>query len=84
MDRIAVPALILRALDDPFIRLVAETRAALLANPHVTLVETRHGGHCAYLSRNPGNEINWAEAMLIRFLLAVSAHCNSRPTNPSI
>ena len=33
VDRIAVPTLILRALDDPFIRLLPETRAALLANP---------------------------------------------------
>ena len=69
VDRIAVPTFILRALDDPFIRLTAETRAALLANPHITLVETAHGGHCAYLSRDPGNEIHWAEATVMRFLL---------------
>jgi hypothetical protein len=36
----------------------------------VTFVETRHGGHCAYLSRDPGNEIHWAEATVMRFLLA--------------
>jgi uncharacterized protein len=72
VDRIAVPTLILHALDDPFIRLVPETRAALVANPYVTLVETSHGGHCAYLSRDPGNEIHWAEATVIRFLLAVT------------
>ncbi len=70
VDRIAVPTLILRALDDPFIRLVPETRAALAANPHTTLLETAHGGHCAYLSCNPGNEIHWAEATAVRFLLA--------------
>ena len=54
VDRIAVPTLILRAQDDPFIRLLPETRAKLLANPHMTFVETRHGGHCAYLSRDRG------------------------------
>jgi uncharacterized protein len=70
VDRIAVPTLILRALDDPFIRLVPETRAALADNPHVTLLETAHGGHCAYLSCDPGNEIHWAEATAVRFLLA--------------
>ena len=69
VDRIAVPTLILRALDDPFIRLIPETRAALLANPHVAFVETPHGGHCAYLSRDPGNEIHWAEATVMRYLL---------------
>jgi uncharacterized protein len=68
VDKIAVPTFILQAADDPFIRLMPETRAKLLANPHITFVETRHGGHCAYLSRDAGNEIHWAEAMVIRFL----------------
>ena len=72
VDRIAIPTLILHAQDDPFIRLLPETRAKLLANPHVTFVETRHGGHCAYLSRDPGNEIHWAEATVIRYLTAVA------------
>ena len=70
VDKIAVPTLILRAQDDPFIRLLPETRLKLLANPSVTLVETRHGGHCAFLSRDPGNEIHWAEATAMRFLTA--------------
>ena len=35
VDRIAVPTLILCAQDDPFIRLLPETRAKLLANPHI-------------------------------------------------
>jgi predicted alpha/beta-fold hydrolase len=72
VDGIAVPALILQAVDDPFIRLQSETRAVLHANPHVTLIETPHGGHCAYLSRDPGEEIHWAEATVIRYLLAVT------------
>jgi predicted alpha/beta-fold hydrolase len=73
VDRIAVPTLVLHAQDDPFIRLRPETRAGLIANPHINFVETRHGGHCAYLSRDPGNEIHWAEATVMRFLLAVTA-----------
>ncbi len=76
VHRIGVPTLILHALDDPFVRLVPETRAALLANPHVTLVETARGGHCAYLSRDPGNEIHWAEATVMRYLLHISAGTN--------
>ncbi|HUB31045.1 MAG TPA: alpha/beta fold hydrolase [Terracidiphilus sp.] len=71
VDRIAVPAFILTALDDPFIRLLPDTRATLLANPFVSLVETQHGGHCAYLSGDRGNEIHWAEATVIRYLLHV-------------
>jgi hypothetical protein len=72
VDHIAVPTLILRAEDDPFIRLLPETRAKLLANQSVTLVESRHGGHCGFLSRDPGNEIHWAEATVMRYLLAVT------------
>jgi hypothetical protein len=72
VDKIAVPTLILRAQDDPFIRLLPETRAKLLANPCVTFVETRHGGHCGYLSRDPGDEIHWAEATVMRFLMAAT------------
>ena len=72
VDKIAVPTLILHAQDDPFIRLLPETRSKLLANPHIAFVETRHGGHCAYLSRDPGNEIHWAEATVMRFLLATT------------
>jgi predicted alpha/beta-fold hydrolase len=38
------------------------TRTALLANPRVALVETRHGVHCGYLSRDPGDEMHCAES----------------------
>jgi predicted alpha/beta-fold hydrolase len=72
VDGIAVPTLILLALDDPFIRLLPETRAAILANRHIAFVETARGGHCAYLSRDRGDDIHWAEATLIKFLLARS------------
>jgi predicted alpha/beta-fold hydrolase len=70
IDRIAAPTLILYAQDDPFIRLFPETRARLLANPRIAFVETRRGGHCAYLSRDAGNEIHWAEATVVRYLQA--------------
>jgi hypothetical protein len=76
IESIAVPTLILHSLDDPFIRLLPETRAALLANPHIALVETRHGGHCAYLSGDRGNEIHWAEAAVMRFLIQSAGKAN--------
>lgn len=69
VERITVPTLILRALDDPFIRLTQETRKKILANPHIRLIETRHGGHCAYLSSDRGDDIHWAELTVIRYLL---------------
>jgi uncharacterized protein len=77
VDRIAVPTLILQALDDPFIRLLSATRSAILANPHIALIETPHGGHCAFLSSSRGDEIHWAEATVMRFLAARAGLANA-------
>jgi predicted alpha/beta-fold hydrolase len=66
---ITVPTLILQALDDPFIRMTPETRGKLLANSRVRLIETRYGGHCAFLSPEPGDAGFWAERTLLDFLL---------------
>lgn len=74
VDRIEVPTLILHAQDDPFIRLTPETRGKLEANPWICFVETRHGGHCAYLSCDKGQDIHWAEAAVIRFLVRRAEH----------
>ena len=70
--QIMVPALILHALDDPFIRMLPTTRAALLANPRARLMETAHGGHCAFLAPAVGYDGYWAEKMLLDFLLSVT------------
>lgn len=71
VHHIRLPTLILHALDDPFIRLTPPTRATLLANPAITLLEPRHGGHCAFLATpepDSGNDGYWAEHTLLRFL----------------
>ncbi len=67
-DQIRVPALIIHSLDDPFIRLLPETRAKLVNNPAVSLIETRHGGHCAFLAESIGYDGRWAEKTVIDFL----------------
>ncbi len=66
-----MPTLILTAQDDPFIRLSPETRARILANPHIRFVESRHGGHCAFLARRSAG-VHWAEATVVRYLQAVA------------
>ncbi len=71
---LALPTLILHALDDPFIRMLPSTRAALLANPNVAFLETRYGGHCAFLSPERGSERHWAEKTLVEWLVRVSAN----------
>jgi predicted alpha/beta-fold hydrolase len=69
IDCVAVPSLVLCAKDDPFVRVTVETRAKIAANPWIDFMETAHGGHCAYLGRGAGEEIHWAEAAVIRYLL---------------
>jgi predicted alpha/beta-fold hydrolase len=73
IGRIAVPALIVHALDDPFVRITAQTRVAIEANPCITLLETEHGGHCAFLASPDaatGDDGYWAESTLLRFAMA--------------
>jgi predicted alpha/beta-fold hydrolase len=73
VDRIAVPALIIHALDDPFVTITPETHTTIAANPNITLLETEHGGHCAFLApviRANSDDGYWAETTLLRFLLA--------------
>jgi len=70
LDRIAVPTLILHALDDPFIRVSPATRARALANPNITYLETAHGGHCAFLAAPNGYDGRWAERQVVAFLSA--------------
>jgi hypothetical protein len=85
VSQIAVPTMVLHAMDDPFIRLTPESGAALHANPAVTLIETEYGGHCAFLQKKgpastleanpvPHDGRHWAEATLVRFLIARAGH----------
>jgi predicted alpha/beta-fold hydrolase len=71
LDRIAVPTLVVHADDDPFIRVLPETREKLLGNPHITYVETTRGGHCSFLAEPNGYDGRWAERQAIAFLQRV-------------
>jgi predicted alpha/beta-fold hydrolase len=75
VDRIAVPALIIHAANDPFIRVLPETRARIAANPNITYVETDDGGHCAFIGEGDGELIDgakddgrWAEREVVEFV----------------
>ncbi|MEO8725356.1 MAG: alpha/beta fold hydrolase [Acidobacteriaceae bacterium] len=66
---IQIPTLIIHSLDDPFIRVTEATRAKALANPHITYLETAHGGHCAFLAEDAiGYDGRWAEKTVIDFV----------------
>lgn len=68
VERIAVPSLILHAANDPFIRILGETRQKILSNPNITFVETADGGHCSFLAKPDGDDGHWAERRVVEFL----------------
>jgi predicted alpha/beta-fold hydrolase len=68
VGRIAVPAFILHAANDPFIRILPRTRQKILANPNITFLETEDGGHCSFLAEANGYDGRWAEMQVIEFM----------------
>jgi predicted alpha/beta-fold hydrolase len=74
LSRIAIPTLILHAMDDPFVRLTAASRAEIGRNPKITLIDTERGGHCAFLAKPVPAEQDdgyWAERTVLKFMKAV-------------
>jgi len=70
IDRITRPALVIHAANDPFIRILSQTRQALLSNPNITYVETQDGGHCAFVGELDGDSTydgRWAEREVVEF-----------------
>jgi len=69
VDRIAVPALIVHAANDPFIRMQPSTRQRILENPNITFIETADGGHCAFMGQPDGDgyDGHWAEREVVEF-----------------
>ena len=70
VDKISVPALIIHAANDPFIRMLPETRARIEGNPNIAYVETADGGHCAFLGSPDGDGYDgrWAEREVVEFV----------------
>ena len=69
LDRIAVPALIITAQDDPFIPYTMFTDAKIQENPQITMVAPQYGGHCGfYQGRRQEEDPYWAENRILDFL----------------
>jgi predicted alpha/beta-fold hydrolase len=85
VDRIRVPALIVTAEDDPFVPPEPFRDPAITGNPNITLVVTRHGGHCAYVARRDGDfDGYWVEREIVRFASHhVGAGLQTGPGAPS-
>jgi uncharacterized protein len=70
VDRVAVSALIIHAANDPFIRMLPQTRERIRRNPNITYVETTDGGHCAFVGEPDGDGYDgrWAEREVVEFV----------------
>lgn len=71
IGEISVPTLVIHASDDPFVRLLPGTVAALRTNPNVTLLETAHGGHCGFLAEPNEYDGRWAERKIVEYFNSV-------------
>ena len=72
LDRIAVPTLVIHALDDPFVTFSRETEAKLLANSNIRYLRCDHGGHCGFLAAaGSGYDGRWAEQQIVEFVAGV-------------
>lgn len=70
IDRVAQPALIIHAGNDPFVRILPETRERIVANRNITYVEAEDGGHCAFVGERDGDpnyDGRWAEREVVEF-----------------
>lgn len=80
IDRVARPAFILSAADDPFVPPDIFDAPAVKNNPHITTVITNCGGHCAFVEsptfaeaavgKPNGYDGYFAERSVIEFLMA--------------
>ncbi len=77
IGRIRIPTLIIHAQDDPFIPFEPLRDPAISSNPYVLLLDTKRGGHVAFVSASPGEERFWAESRVIDFCLLVAVNSNS-------
>ena len=64
---IRVPTLIIAAQDDPIIPFASFCDPGILGNRFISLITTRYGGHCGFVSRYAGDERFWAESRVVEF-----------------
>jgi uncharacterized protein len=73
LSRIQVPTLLIHAQDDPLIPFRVYEDANPAANPNITSLFPKHGGHVGFLSRSntPQSPRFWAEHQAIQWLQGI-------------
>ena len=73
VDRIAIPALIITAEDDPFVPSQPFGDPEVTSNPHIELHVCAHGGHCGFVGpKSGGDDGYWAENRIVDFVAAIA------------
>jgi predicted alpha/beta-fold hydrolase len=67
---IRVPTILIAAEDDPIVPIETLRDESLASNPNITTVVPQHGGHCGFISREPGDRRFWVEAWIVEYCAA--------------
>jgi uncharacterized protein len=70
--QVRVPTLIITAQDDPFVPYSSFLKAKIADNPAIQFVAPQHGGHCGFISNQPGPERFWVEQRVVEFFSALA------------
>ncbi|MDQ8193543.1 alpha/beta fold hydrolase [Coraliomargarita sp. SDUM461004] len=66
LPNIAIPTLLINALDDPFLTPACFPHQAAATNPNFSLETPSHGGHLGFVTRSHTNEY-WSEIRAVNF-----------------
>jgi predicted alpha/beta-fold hydrolase len=58
---------------------------AVIGNPHVTVIVTRHGGHCGFIESRQSPHAGdgyWAERTVVAFAEQATGHCTKTSSAP--
>src|SRR6266853_708258 len=69
---IRVPTLVVTAQDDPFVPFASFSDPPIGKNTNIRLDAPARGGHCAFISRQSGENRFWAEARVMEFFKEIS------------
>jgi len=74
IPRIKVPTLLIHSKDDPLLPWQPLAGPEISENPSLLVHMTKHGGHAAFIARDPGKDIDrsWAENRAIDFFDAAT------------
>jgi predicted alpha/beta-fold hydrolase len=72
VDKIRVPLLLITAQDDPFVPFEATRASGVEKNPAIEFDAPEHGGHCGFISNEPGDGRFWAERRIVEFCASLA------------